>query len=110
VALKNVATGVDNTDAVNVAQMKQQVITGNPYISGSGTGTAAQASGYGAVALGLGSVADTPYTISVGAPSINGQAAILRRITNVADGSALSDAATVHQLNGVSSSALQTTR
>ncbi|WP_322060304.1 YadA family autotransporter adhesin, partial [Paraburkholderia sp. J63] len=102
--LHNVATGVAPTDAVNVAQMNQAVITGNPYISGFGSGAPAQATVAGAVALGLGSVANTPYTISVGDASNS----LLRRITNVATGVAPTDAATVAQLGNSTTSMLST--
>ncbi|WP_275692898.1 YadA-like family protein [Burkholderia sp. Ax-1719] len=93
VALHNVAEGSADTDAVNVAQMKQAVI--NPYIAGSGTGNPAQSSAPGAVALGLDSVASVPYTISVG----NDASGLTRRITNVASGFADTDAVNVSQLN-----------
>ncbi|WP_236596659.1 YadA-like family protein [Paraburkholderia hiiakae] len=102
VVLKNVATGVDPTDAVNVAQMQNYAATGNPYIGGNGNGAAAQATSPGSVALGLGSVANSPYTISVG----NSAANLTRRITNVAPGVASTDAATVGQLSSSDSAML----
>ncbi|WP_415751179.1 beta strand repeat-containing protein [Burkholderia cenocepacia] len=104
--VKNVAAGVAATDAVNVQQMQQAVATGNPYIGGRGTGVAAQATGINAVALGLGSVANEINTISVG----NGTTGLQRRITNVQNGQADSDAATVGQVNellGVTSTTTQ---
>ncbi|MFH5254623.1 YadA-like family protein [Burkholderia semiarida] len=95
VTLSNVAAGVAATDAVNVQQLQQTVATGNPYIGGRGTGVAAQATGINAVALGLGSVANEINTISVG----NDTTGLQRRITNVQNGQADSDAATVGQVN-----------
>jgi autotransporter adhesin len=92
--LSNVAAGTQPTDAVNVAQMKQAVITGNPYISGFGSGEPAQSTSIGAVALGLGSKTTVPYSISVGDAS----SGLLRRIVNVAPGVEMTDAATVSQL------------
>ncbi|MGT0195175.1 YadA-like family protein [Burkholderia pyrrocinia] len=106
VTLSNVAAGVAATDAVNVQQMQQAVATGNPYIGGRGTGVAAQATGINAVALGLGSLANEINTISVG----NSTTGLQRRITNVQNGEADSDAATVGQVNelmGVASTSTQ---
>ncbi|WP_413123740.1 beta strand repeat-containing protein [Burkholderia orbicola] len=93
--MKNVAAGVEATDAVNMQQMQRAVVEGNPYIGGRGIGVAAKATGINAVALGLGSVADEINTISVG----NGATGLQRRITNVQNGEANSDAATVGQVN-----------
>ncbi|WP_432207493.1 YadA-like family protein [Burkholderia cenocepacia] len=107
VTLANVAAGIAPTDAVNVQQMQRAVVEGNPYIGGRGTGVAAQATGINAVALGLGSVANEINTISVG----NGATGLQRRITNVQNGQADSDAATVGQVNdliGVASTNTQT--
>ncbi|AOI74958.1 YadA-like family protein [Burkholderia sp. NRF60-BP8] len=107
VTVSNVAAGVAATDAVNVQQMQQAVATGNPYIGGRGNGVAAQATGINAVALGLGSLANEVNTISVG----NGATGLQRRITNVQDGQADSDAATVGQMNslvGATTSSVQT--
>jgi len=95
VTLSNVAAGVAATDAVNVQQLQQTVVNGNPYIGGRGTGVAAQATGLNAIALGLGSVADEIRTVSVG----NSATGLQRRITNVQNGEADSDAATVGQVN-----------
>ncbi len=95
VTVSNVAAGVAATDAVNVQQMQRAVVEGNPYIGGRGTGVAARATGINAVALGLGSVANEINTISVG----NGATGLQRRITNVQNGEADSDAATVGQVN-----------
>nr|WP_279616274.1 YadA-like family protein [Burkholderia anthina] len=97
VTLSNVAAGVAATDAVNVQQLQQSVANGNPYIGGRGTGVAAQATALNAVALGLGSVADQINTISVG----NSSTGLTRRITNLADGNAASDAATVGQVTAL---------
>ncbi|WP_375538853.1 YadA-like family protein [Burkholderia pyrrocinia] len=107
VTLSNVAAGVAATDAVNVQQLQQSVANGNPYIGGRGTGVAAQATGLNAIALGLGSVADEIRTVSVG----NSATGLQRRITNVQNGEADSDAATVGQVNdlmGIASTNTQT--
>ncbi|MBR8409103.1 YadA family autotransporter adhesin, partial [Burkholderia cenocepacia] len=93
--LSNVKAGTADLDAVNVKQMQQAVVSGNPYIGGRGTGTAAQATAVNALALGLGSVANQINTVSVG----NAAAGLTRRVTNVQDGQANSDAATVGQVN-----------
>ncbi|MCA8387043.1 adhesin, partial [Burkholderia multivorans] len=109
VVLSNVAQGVAGTDAVNVDQLNAAVEAGstaNPYIGGRGTGVAARATGINAVALGLGSLANEVNTISVG----NSTTGLQRRITNVQDGQADSDAATVGQVNslvGVASTSTQ---
>uniref|UniRef100_UPI0025B66753 ESPR-type extended signal peptide-containing protein n=1 Tax=Burkholderia diffusa TaxID=488732 RepID=UPI0025B66753 len=106
VTVSNVAAGVAATDAVNVQQLQQTVANGNPYIGGRGTGVAAQATGINAVALGLGSLANEINTISVG----NSTTGLQRRITNVQNGEADSDAATVGQVNelmGVASTSTQ---
>ncbi|VWB96439.1 YadA-like family protein [Burkholderia metallica] len=106
VKVSNVAAGVAATDAVNVQQLQQSVANGNPYIGGRGTGVAAQATGLNAIALGLGSVADEIRTVSVG----NSATGLQRRITNVQNGEADSDAATLGQVNdllGVSSTNTQ---
>ncbi|WP_277625906.1 YadA-like family protein [Burkholderia cenocepacia] len=106
VTVSNVAAGVAATDAVNVQQLQQTVANGNPYIGGRGTGVAAQATGINAVALGLGSLANEINTISVG----NSTTGLQRRITNVRNGEADSDAATVGQVNellGVASTSTQ---
>ena len=99
VQLKNVAAGTAGTDAVNLDQLNTAVANvppaANPYIGGIGTGVAAAATGQGSVALGLGSVATGLNTVSMG----NATSGLVRRITNVADGSDRSDAATVGQLN-----------
>ncbi|WP_438820142.1 YadA-like family protein [Burkholderia lata] len=95
VTISNVAAGVAGTDAVNVQQMRDAAANGNPYIGGRGTGVAAQATGINAVALGLGSLANEINTISVG----NSTTGLQRRITNVQNGQADSDAATVGQVN-----------
>ncbi len=99
VQLKNVAAGTEGTDAVNLDQLTTAVANvapaANPYIGGTGEGVAASATSQGSVALGLGSVANNLNTVSVG----NASTGLVRRITNVADGSNRSDAATVGQLN-----------
>ncbi|AOJ33189.1 hypothetical protein WJ16_16310 [Burkholderia metallica] len=98
VQVKNVANATDANDAVNLSQLNKAVAdagVSNPYIGGRGTGTAAQSTALNAVALGLGSVANQINTISVG----NSATGLTRRITNVADGNAPSDAATVGQVS-----------
>ncbi len=101
VQIKNVADATDANDAVNLSQLNKAVAdagtASNPYIGGRGTGVAAQATALNAVALGLGSVANEINTISVG----NASTGLTRRITNLADGNAASDAATVGQVNAL---------
>ncbi|WP_309685472.1 YadA-like family protein [Stenotrophomonas sp. SORGH_AS_0321] len=91
VRLRNVANGVDATDAVNVSQLT--AATANPFFAGRGAGTAATATGLGSVALGINSVANQANTVSLG------NATLVRRITNMADGQARTDGATVGQVN-----------
>ncbi|WP_346777849.1 YadA-like family protein [Paraburkholderia sp. Ac-20340] len=98
VVLSNVANGVASTDAVNVQQMTNAVVTGNPYIGGVGAGpssTPAQATGLNSIALGLGSVADQSRTVSVG----NSAEGLQRRITNVANAKDDGDAVNLGQVN-----------
>ncbi|WP_116609590.1 YadA-like family protein [Paraburkholderia unamae] len=99
VKLANVAAGEAPTDAVNVKQMHDAVLTGNPYIGGFGatwnTSSAATATAPYAVALGLGSVADVRNTISVG----NSATGLTRRITNVAAGENANDAVNLGQID-----------
>ncbi len=90
VRLKNLAAGVDATDAVNVGQLT--AATTNPWFSGKGGGTAAKANGFGSVAIGINSVADGNNVVSVGSANLQ------RRITNVAGGEDDNDAATYGQL------------
>ncbi|RAR61804.1 capsid scaffolding serine peptidase GPO [Paraburkholderia unamae] len=110
VTLANVAAGVANTDAVNVKQMHDAVVTGNPYIGGIGgtwnSPNAAKATTLNSVALGLNSVADEGLTISVG----NSSTGLMRRITNVMDGQADSDAATVGQVSQAMGATAATTQ
>ncbi len=77
----NVVGGVVSADA-------DASVAGSVAIGGAATASAANS-----VALGEGSVADVADTVSVG------NATLKRKIVNVADGSANSDAATVGQLN-----------
>lgn len=97
--LKNVAAGSDGNDAVNLDQLNTAIADAvpapNPYIAGRGAGAAAQATAQSSVALGINSVADALNTVSVG----NTSTGLVRRITNVADGSARTDAATLGQVN-----------
>ncbi|MDV3469761.1 hypothetical protein RZA67_13640 [Stenotrophomonas sp. C3(2023)] len=98
VQLKNVAAGTAGTDAVNLDQLtaaSKAAATANPYIGGRGTGNAAVATSTGAVALGINSVANGLNTVSVG----NASTGLVRRITNVGDGTEATDAATVGQMN-----------
>jgi len=62
-------------------------------------GAGAQASHNNSVALGADSVSGGVYTVSVGRAANGSDPAITRRIVNVAEGTALSDAVTVSQLN-----------
>ncbi len=68
--------------------------TGN-YNTAVGTG--AQATGGNSVAIGAGSVADRPNTVSVGSPGYE------RQVTNVAPGTAPTDAVNVSQLRSIGS-------
>ncbi|MDV3467512.1 YadA-like family protein, partial [Stenotrophomonas sp. C3(2023)] len=100
VRLKNVANGVDAGDAVNMSQLtavSNAAATANPYIAGRGANAtnAARAVGLNSVSLGSGSVSSEINTVSVG----NATSGLVRRITNVDDGQARTDAATVGQLN-----------
>lgn len=72
--------------------------------NGLALGYASQASAKNSVALGANSIADEENTISVGSASST------RRITNVADGTAATDAATVGQLQSASHSLHQDIR
>ncbi|MET4681711.1 ESPR-type extended signal peptide-containing protein [Stenotrophomonas rhizophila] len=90
VRLKNLAAGVDSSDAVNVSQLT--AATANPWFSGKGGGTAAKVSAFGSVAIGINSVADQNNTVSVGSSDQK------RRITNVADGEGNYDAVNYRQL------------
>ncbi|PVX83176.1 ESPR-type extended signal peptide-containing protein [Paraburkholderia unamae] len=97
--ISNVAAGrlsLNSTDAVNGSQLyaTNQAIQNFklPYIDGTGTGAPAQATGLSSVALGYGSVADKPGTVSVGSPTLT------RRITNVADAQSDTDAVNYGQV------------
>uniref|UniRef100_UPI00289EE481 YadA-like family protein n=1 Tax=Stenotrophomonas sp. TaxID=69392 RepID=UPI00289EE481 len=75
----------------------QDALAAGPQASASGSeavaiGNGASASAAGSVALGAGSVADRDNTVSVGAAGKE------RQITNVADGTAATDAVNVRQL------------
>lgn len=121
--ITHVAAAVDDTDATNLSQLK--AVDGKVealaksgtmhYFSANGQdggnddalasgkqavaiGSLATASADGSVALGQGSVADEAGTVSVGSA---GQE---RRITNVADGTAATDAVNVGQLDKISKS------
>ncbi len=99
VSLKNVAAGTDDTDAVNMTQLKNAMANATPaestFLAGKGGGTAAKATGFNSVALGINSVADQANTVSVG--SASGK----RRITNLASAQEESDAATYGQVTAL---------
>ena len=67
-------------------------------------GAGSTAAGYGSVALGVGSVANRPDSVSVG----DGAYGITRQITNVAAGSAPTDAVNVAQMSAGDLSTLDT--
>ncbi|GBH27451.1 YadA family autotransporter adhesin [Burkholderia vietnamiensis] len=108
--LSGVAAGVNANDAVNMAQFNSALNTAaaNDRIRAAATdanttwiaradagsiGSTATATGKNAVAVGQGSVADRDNSFSVGAQGNE------RQITNVAAGSAPTDAVNVQQLN-----------
>ncbi|MBY4831124.1 YadA-like family protein [Burkholderia dolosa] len=108
--LTGVAAGVKDNDAVNVAQFNNAIkaFAANDQIRAASTdanttwiaradagsiGSTATATGKNAVAVGQGSVADRDNSFSVGAKGSE------RQITNVAAGSAPTDAVNVQQLN-----------
>ncbi|MDY0957010.1 YadA-like family protein, partial [Stenotrophomonas rhizophila] len=104
VRLSNVAAGTDDTDAVNKKQLDDAidgVAAGatNPYLAVDGANDAsdnAHTNGTSnAVAIGANSVADRENSVSVGAAGNE------RVITNVAAGTADTDAVNVAQLNTV---------
>ncbi|MBR8346083.1 YadA-like family protein [Burkholderia ambifaria] len=108
--LTGVAAGVNANDAVNMAQFNDALKTAavNDQIRAAATdanttwiaradagsiGSAATATGKNAVAVGQGSVADRDNSFSVGAKGNE------RQVTNVAAGTAPTDAVNVQQLN-----------
>ncbi|MBR7985564.1 YadA-like family protein [Burkholderia cenocepacia] len=108
--LTGVAAGVNANDAVNVGQFNTalQNVAANDKIRAAATdanttwiaradagaiGSTATATGKNAVAVGQGSVADRDNSFSVGAKGSE------RQITNVAAGTAPTDAVNVQQLN-----------
>ncbi|UEP33114.1 YadA-like family protein [Burkholderia sp. B21-007] len=108
--LTGVAAGVNGNDAVNMAQFNDALKTAaaNDQIRAAATdanttwiaradagsiGTTATATGKNAVAVGQGSVADRDNSFSVGAKGNE------RQVTNVAAGTAPTDAVNVQQLN-----------
>lgn len=108
--LTGVAAGVKDNDAVNVGQFNNAIkaFAANDQIRAASTdanttwiaradagsiGSTATATGKNAVAVGQGSVADRDNSFSVGAKGSE------RQITNVAAGSAPTDAVNVQQLN-----------
>jgi autotransporter adhesin len=101
--ITNVAAGrlsASSTDAINGSQLfavNQALAPVLPYIGGAGGGTPATSIATGAVALGTGTVATVPYTISVGTPGSE------RRIMNVMSGVDPTDAANVSQLKDTAS-------
>ncbi|KML43882.1 adhesin [Burkholderia cepacia] len=108
--LTGVAAGVNDNDAVNVGQFNNALknVAANDQIRAAVTdanttwiaradagaiGSTATATGKNAVAVGQGSVADRDNSFSVGAKGSE------RQITNVAAGTAPTDAVNVQQLN-----------
>ncbi|WP_338642089.1 YadA family autotransporter adhesin [Burkholderia pyrrocinia] len=108
--LTGVAAGVHDNDAVNVGQFNNALknVAANDKIRAAATdanttwiaradagaiGSTATATGKNAVAVGQGSVADRDNSFSVGAKGSE------RQITNVAAGTAPTDAVNVQQLN-----------
>uniref|UniRef100_UPI0038B84BE6 beta strand repeat-containing protein n=1 Tax=Paraburkholderia caffeinilytica TaxID=1761016 RepID=UPI0038B84BE6 len=115
--IHNVAAGTAGDDAVNVNQMNAAISTvtniaksgGNPMFAADGSrdtegavasgthstamGANASASAANSVALGANSVADRANTVSVGSAGNE------RQVTNVAAGTATTDAVNVGQLN-----------
>ncbi|MBR8186679.1 YadA-like family protein [Burkholderia ambifaria] len=108
--LTGVAAGVNGNDAVNMAQFNDALKTAavNDQIRAAATdanttwiaradagsiGSTATATGKNAVAVGQGSVADRDNSFSVGAKGNE------RQVTNVAAGTAPTDAVNVQQLN-----------
>nr|WP_254608627.1 YadA-like family protein [Burkholderia lata] len=108
--LTGVAAGVNNNDAVNMGQFNNALknAAANDQIRAAATdanttwiaradagsiGSTATATGKNAVAVGQGSVADRDNSFSVGAQGSE------RQVTNVAAGTAPTDAVNVQQLN-----------
>ncbi|RQR61944.1 hemagglutinin [Burkholderia sp. Bp9125] len=108
--LTGVGAGVNSNDAVNVGQLNSALrdVSANQAIKAAATdanttwitraeagsfGSTATASGKNAVAVGQGSVADRDNSFSVGAKGSE------RQVTNVAAGTAPTDAVNVQQLN-----------
>ncbi|WP_063533994.1 YadA-like family protein [Burkholderia sp. MSMB1589WGS] len=108
--LTGVAAGVNNNDAVNVGQLNSALknVADNERVRATATdantnwiaraeagsfGSTATASGKNSVAVGQGSVADRDNSFSVGAKGNE------RQVTNVAAGTAPTDAVNVQQLN-----------
>ncbi|WP_420480959.1 YadA-like family protein [Burkholderia cepacia] len=108
--LTGVAAGVNNNDAVNVGQLNSVLkdVRTSQEIKAAATdantswiaradagsiGSTATATGKNAVAVGQGSVADRDNSFSVGAKGSE------RQVTNVAAGTAPTDAVNVQQLN-----------
>ncbi|MFD1998475.1 YadA family autotransporter adhesin, partial [Paraburkholderia dipogonis] len=122
--IHNVAAGTAGDDAVNVNQMNAAISTvtnivtaaSNPMFAAAGNrdteaavasgthstamGANAKATGANSVALGAGSVADRDNTVSVGSAGSE------RQVTNVAAGTATTDAVNVGQLNDAIGSSL----
>ncbi|KAB0635926.1 hemagglutinin [Burkholderia stagnalis] len=108
--LTGVGAGVNSNDAVNVGQLNSALrdVSANQAIRAAATdanttwitraeagsfGSTATATGKNAVAVGQGSVADRDNSFSVGAKGSE------RQVTNVAAGTAPTDAVNVQQLN-----------
>ncbi len=122
--IHNVAAGTAGNDAVNVNQMNAAISTvtnianaaNNPMFAADGSrdteaavasgthstamGANAKATGANSVALGANSVADRDNTVSMGSAGNE------RQVTNVAAGTATTDAVNVGQLNDAIGSAV----
>jgi trimeric autotransporter adhesin len=95
-SLKYIKFGPSTADSAQAAGQDSVAIGGAAFATVPGAvaiGTGARATFSNSVAIGYGSVASAPNTFAVGG------IATKRRIVNVADGSADSDAATVGQMN-----------
>ncbi|AOZ05180.1 ESPR-type extended signal peptide-containing protein [Cupriavidus malaysiensis] len=111
--ITNVKAGVQETDAVNVAQLSEVAVLaaqGNRYFKAQGLSDGsddAQASALRAVAIGAGAHANATNTVALGAGSVAdrdnsvsvGTQGQQRQITNLAAGSSRTDAVNVGQLN-----------
>ncbi|MFA9439331.1 YadA-like family protein, partial [Uliginosibacterium sp. sgz301328] len=105
--ITGVAAGVADNDAVNVGQLNAINEGGTKYFKANSTLDAAQATGAEAVAIGGNANATAENSVALGANSVAdrgnsvsvGSAGNERQITNVADGTADTDATNVRQMN-----------